>query len=148
MVWKLRSTVAIFFGLLTVALLVAWVRSHWHSEIVHFNCVRLSRQYMIGTIPGRLVLIKSPWEEAQQPMLYVEKLPLNSWSGLTTYGFLFDPSDYTRLILPFWFTVAVTSTVAVGYFISVPIPRFSCRAMFIAVTTMGFAFGVWAWFVR
>jgi hypothetical protein len=148
MVWKLRSAVAIFFGLLTVALLVFWVRSHWHSEIIHFNCVRLSRQFLIGTIPGRLVMIKSPWEEPQQPMIYVERLPLNPWSGLTTYGFLFDPSDYARLILPFWFAIAVTGTIAAGYFVSVPIPRFSCRAMFIAVTAMGFTFGIWAWFVR
>lgn len=136
---KLRIAVSVFFGLVTVALCVLWVRSYEvRDDIIHWNGTRFGIHFQsnygtlsygrAGTTSGYSAWVVGTGEPHPASQRLRITAAANSW----------------RVYVPFWLLVVVTATVAWAPWI----PRFSLRTLLIATTLVAVALGLGIWLVR
>jgi len=147
---KLRIAVSVFFGLLTLALCVLWVRSYWRWDsldgdgwTIASNCGRIVFQRDSGTIQHVPGFDTVPADERANILLksthHIE----------TTLGFGTARHAYESVaIIPYWF-FALPTVVALA-FVLVPQAsvRFSLRTLLIATTLVAAELGLAVWATR
>jgi hypothetical protein len=147
---KVRISVSVFFGVLTVALCVLWVRSYSRGIYLSWNgngstvptCVSVAGElrFQHREIWGRY---RGPQWASGPAHLEHEKLtlqlgPLYYWSSHQRRDWLFAPH---------WALVAVSSTI--GFLPWLPWSgRFSLRTLLIATTLVAAVLGLVVWASR
>jgi len=150
----LRVAVSTFFGLLTVALCVLWVRSYTRSDSVWL--ITPTRPNSITAKRGRVVLSRhSPFRNKggatwwHQVEMIDDGIFESEWDGF--HGFAFsNSSSETLLQFPFWFAVVQTTfLMSLPWLSLLPLSsRFSLRTMLIATTLVAVVLGVMTWKLR
>jgi len=145
---KLRIAVSVFFGLLTAALCVLWVRSYWQLDSALWGSGFI---FDISSYGGRLSF--TAYSADVDYGVYLRTQPL--WDSFytdrpdaTTLGFLFDVSradQYIRVIVPNYFSSLVVGFVAVAPWLPL---SFSLRTMLLATTLVAFVLGLAVWAAR
>lgn len=151
--WRRRLRVAwtVFFGVLTVALSVLWVRSYWWSDAIFDHCTAISAtftseagecQFVVG---GNRTTRRGI--EVNQLQLRdkrgIRTLSFNSeWHGLIGFDAYWHNSTEWGLFFPHWILGAVTASIAA--FPWLPF-RFSLRTMLIATTLIAVVLGLIMW---
>lgn len=83
MVRKLRTAVSMFFGVLTVALCVLWVRSYWLNEVV--TCSFGGGQAVtFGTGQGHAYFVHLPKSLSSTAGCYFSSIPLTTFTLTST----------------------------------------------------------------
>lgn len=147
---KLRIAVSAFFGALTLALCVLWVRSYWLCDDFSlgisggpgYKVISLRGEIGASRYQSREGAVSVGWRHAT---VAPDKLPqLSSRGQSRLLGFAFTVPYL--IVVPQWFLMAVSmSTVLAPWF---PYSsRFSVRALLIATTLIAAVLGlaVWAW---
>lgn len=145
---KLRIAVSVFFGLLTVALCVLWVRSYWVSELL--VTAKTPTAWSLGPIRGGLLLGTYPqgtvnnWRE-----WYLASSPSRSGTIVRSLRFSFDFSGDTKsMVVPFWFLIGATCAFWMPLSWPTIRPQFSLRTLLIATTLVAVVLGLAAWVAR
>ncbi|MGD9632267.1 MAG: hypothetical protein AB7G28_25850 [Pirellulales bacterium] len=151
---KLRIAVSVFFGLLTVALCVLWVRSYWRVDALEANVA-----FYIFGVSSAVGEIEIGYEEfffgvdfsfSSTPIVpEVNKFLWFGWDGKSkfpTFGFGFDGLTLT---LPIWFLALICAACAVTIWRSTDAStRFSRRTLLIATTLVAVVLGIGVWLAR
>jgi hypothetical protein len=141
-----RIGTSVFFGLLTVVLVVLWVRSYWTGGYIYWNLWK-HRSVLVGLSHGQIVIHTELFTMGQQRLRWISTgrasssvfrwRPLPSLLGRRIWnGFQF--------VIPGWCVAVVTAAVAMTCW---PwcCPRFSLRTMFIATTLLAVSLGAVLW---
>lgn len=149
---RARIAVSVFFGLLTVALCVLWVRSYWRVDNIWWQ-ITPHRTLFVRVTPGQLT-----WWSATESLAY----PTWEWKKYT-----YPAADYagdfegtiTRpylggnlttglpSVLPLWLPAAICAGVAL-IFSKGLLFRFSLRTLLFATTLVAVLLGLIVWAVR
>jgi hypothetical protein len=149
MLRRLRIAGSVFFGLLTLALLILWVRSiapldcvwefYWHGHVlmVEFYSGVL---FVAHSIQGTPVNMTAWWAQtnANREGLRAHGLPLKTfYLGLFSDGHILG-------IVPIWLPALTAALLATMPWMR-RTPRFSLRTMLIATTVVAAALGLTVW---
>jgi hypothetical protein len=142
-----RITVSLFFGMLTVALCVLWVRSYWRCDVIthagqQYRVFNSNSGYMKFTGMPRTVteqLMGRPITSLGWKFGSHEASPNNVGSRLR-----YSARGWT-LNLPYWAIATVTAGVGAA---SWHVPRFSLRTLLIATTLVAVVLGLLVWAAR
>ncbi|MGD9635172.1 MAG: hypothetical protein AB7G28_18845 [Pirellulales bacterium] len=153
--FRFRVAVSVFFGLLTVALCVIWVKSHrWpdigKSRFTNFSIgidvvcghVRLETKYQ----PDRPMTstpqlwIRSPHDFGEWKWSLEQKLPTFDWYC----GKDDNQRTLCTLWVPMWLLVAASALLSAVAWL-VPLQRFSLRTLLIATTLIAVLLGLAVW---
>lgn len=152
---RVRIAVSVFFGVLTVALAVLWVRSYWHVDQLEWflryfsgTSMRGGIGLIIGPVPKNEVPEFRYWtsriEEVQFPKNYIQPM--------FYFEVVSSPNPCVVIGFPDWLVV-----IAAGLLATTPwtkciwrtIPsRFSLRTLLIATTLAAVVLGLAVWAVR
>jgi hypothetical protein len=138
-----------------VALMGMWVRSYFPRG------VRTTGFSRINSTDGRLTFCGSPFTDAgiivltsggYRSVFYTHQDSQQSWTRGTLdsrYGFGFARSSagLSILMLPYWFLVLVSGSLAMAFQLRWP-PRFTIRSLFVATTFFAVVLGMIAWLDR
>ena len=145
---RVRIAVSVFFGVLTVALCVLWVRSYWYVDTVSVTSKSGAR--LRSVMSGCGVLCINDWSPAYRRwaggVWKREIMPVQErWIARfrDTPKFQFDRSaDGWGIDLPYWLFV-----MSAGVASAMPgmQSRFSLRTMLIATTLVAVVLGLGVW---
>ena len=142
---RTRIAVSVFFGMLTLAVCVAWIRSNSHYE-------RLSKYD--GTLTQ--IGLNNWYAFFGRSKSAAFRIPHHGWQVDGTWAtetparFRWTSGpDHINVTMPFWFLVFIPATIsaASGSLASLP-KRFSLRIMLIATTLLGVVLGLAVWLAR
>lgn len=158
---QLRIAASVFFGTLTVALCMLWVRSYWRAGICGLTFNHEKRTNFASEY-GRVFLIvfdcetyvwaigkprdwdlRSVPHSSLYPTARTEGELLKQMDAPPFPGFYFRQfAGFYRVIVPYWFLIVVAASL-----VAVPWIRFSLRALLIATTLVAVLLWlvVWAW---
>jgi hypothetical protein len=151
----LRVAVSTFFGLLTVALCVLWVRSYWYWDSVRAGyppCLyamdSANGEFAVGgfapTDPDLKVV--PSWKyvcgDSERSMSFV-RIDRATTLGRVGFAFGFDGSGF-GIAFPYWFPVMLCSGVGLVLWKNWT-PRFSLRTLLIATTLLAVVLGLLMW---
>jgi hypothetical protein len=144
---KLRIAVSVFFGVVTVALCVLWVRSYWQVDFltrytpmyqgIISNRSLCQIQFNLHPYPGA---VRTPWQLDSVSADMLPNLRPNSWAIWRPK--IVRGSNMAVITMPYsWITLLFAA------FSSLPlIPfRFSLRTLLIATTLFAIVLGLGAW---
>jgi hypothetical protein len=149
---RVRIAVSVFFGVLTVALLVLWVRSYWRIDLLRRDIPQMHIQSGQGVIqvmrwnrPHSGIFASWQFDSIQpdfrrfpQPTGMMPQLPRVARSRLIT-----------AVSIPFWTpTVACLILAIVPVCIASTRKQFSLRTMLIATTLIAVVLGLGVWLAR
>jgi hypothetical protein len=136
---KLRIAVSVFFGLLTVALCVLWVRSFWRMDLFSRFDTYATTIYSNDGVVGLT-------HQYSQPVDYVRPMA-KSWRVVSTNADGRYPKDFWKstqhhfvITAPHLVLALVPATIAIS-----PWVRFSLRTLLIAMTWVAVLLGLAAW---
>ena len=147
----LRISTSVFFGLLTVALCVLWVRSYFVSE---WAFVQVSSSHWLGPQLLRGQLIVESRDASAIPsygpldwLKLGHSTPRNFSRFNTSFlGFgLIGTQRGSAVVIPLWFLASVTAVLAATRRLSW---RFSLRTLLIATTLVAVLLGLGVWVGR
>ena len=132
---RVRIAMSVFFGVLTVALCVLWVRSHWWSD-AFYSVLPCDYQLEINLYYGTAMFSAKWLPTANWPISLHVKEPLTtSWRDLPDYPiFMFAISGRDVFVrFPYWFMVTVSASVT-AIFTFRQCSSFSLQSLFVATT--------------
>lgn len=130
---KLRIAVSAFFGLLTIALCLLWVRSYtWHDALVRFA----PNQQVIASQNGDIVFLNDldTWSKRE-----------TGWSFRSRRGDESDGEWMGLRVSHLYFTAFFCLVAVVAFPYSL---RFSLRTLLIATTLLAIVLGLGIWLTR
>lgn len=136
----LRIAASVFFGMLTLALCVLWVRSYIVStEITMFDGVYNELGIGSGMIGARRLHSVAPLFLGHFP------LTLRQFEGTNYYQtrLIFVDCDEFDFVFPIWIPT-ILSAIGIG----LPWTRFSLRTLLLATTLVAVVLGLVAWIAR
>jgi hypothetical protein len=147
---KLRIAVSVFFGVLTVALCMLWVRSYWRADSIHFMA---NGGYVYSLVADAgLVEVSRGIDVESNGMFAPGDYWVNAWDyhqrRRETKARLLVPfkfrsgQHYFRLEIPFWFPVFLVAATSVLTLRSI---RFSVRTLLVATTVVAVVLGLAVW---
>jgi hypothetical protein len=142
---KLRIAVSVFFGLLTVALAVLWVRSfYWHDRVraPSFNSGGISVASMTGQI--RIVRNVSLWNWSFETNLIPDGYAAKPWRQRWGFG---SNARSSVVVFPHESLIVVFALLTALPWAS-PTNRFSLRTLLIATTLVAAVLGLGVWLIR
>jgi len=148
---KLRIAASVFFGLLTVALCVLWVRSYWHMEQV--LCSVAQNYVLVTSVPGAVGITVipeesiAPWILYNQPASEWRAKEEERWRQQSWGGFYISLSSNVIIVAPYWFWLLIPATLTTILW-RFPPRRFSLRTLLIATTLIALVLGLAVWAVR
>ena len=145
---RVRIAVSVFFGLLTLALCVLWVRSYWYVEQV--LCTVDEHFIFMGSLPG-VFGFSILAEESVDPWI-IYRLSTKEWlaSGEGQWleqswgGFHISYIDGPVVMAPYWCWLLMPATLAAMPWLHY-LKRFAVRTMLIATTLVAVVLGLIAW---
>ena len=159
---RVRIAVSVFFGVLTVAMCVLWVRSYFWRERIVFGTYgdrAIQFSHVLGTL--HFITFSEPglkfWQPYDSPTGR-GKLPIDEWRREPTlikkdlpksrlgFGGYFGKTGSTAYI-PYWFLVVLSGTCAILPWLKFSW-KFSLRTLLIATTLVAVALGLVCYFVR
>jgi len=144
---RLRVAWSVFFGVLTVALCVLWVRSYWRQDDLAFitpNSMAVEIESSCGYLMG-FVVHDSSGLTVPKTYRNSKALPSKPTSAhQQRFGWNVGAS-VTRLGFPDWFLSAIFAALAALPWLSHLPFRFSLRTMLIATTLIAVALGLLTW---
>lgn len=143
----LRIVVSAVFGVLCVLLIVLWVRSYWWRD--EFSILRNSSLIAVQSHPGRLVaatFLDDPEfsKDYYSRLFHTKRFPRPSDWTLQSLVPGFNvryASKEIEIVLPYWFLVFATATLAGGPWLKLS-RRFSLRTLLIATTLVAVLLGL------
>ena len=155
-----RIAVSVFFGVLTVALVMFWVRSHWWADSV-IDRVALIGGIHVQSSRGGLSLygvhLDNPEVQKLFPMRMTQPIRSESfydrhmnYTGLTPppycgFNIRFESFGDWSMSSPYWFLVAISGAFAAGTWTNRMPQRFSLRTLLIATTLVAMVLGLGVW---
>lgn len=151
----LRVAWTVFFGVLTVALCVLWVRSWYGGEYVYWNIFK-HRSVIVGSRSGGMVAYTDHFTIGLKPYRF-RVIDAGDFYLLTRWGPVEPLMSTTRRIpiravglkaffSPHWFLVLSTATLTAACGIRRPHRiHFSLRTMLIATTLIAAVLGILMW---
>jgi hypothetical protein len=154
---KLRIAVSVFFGLLTVALCVLWVRSYWRMDAISVNWTNATVTSVCSEFGAFTI------SHMDQP-IGKNRLDLYYWGWATRNGhvvssyrhstalhdsfvWVWKKTGFRCCVIPH--CVLVLATLLPLCFMYVPaIRQFSLRTMLIATTLVAVVLGIAVWATR
>ena len=141
---KLRIAASVFFGTLTVALCLLWVRSFWRIDSASFGWNHWT--HSVQSLAGRIEVESWYWKLPMPSDLEFGSIPLRQdyyrfrHSTGARLGFLFAVTNEIILVsVPYWALVLVcVATVSLPWIAH----RFSLRTLLIATTLVAVALGL------
>jgi hypothetical protein len=151
---RTRIAVLVFFGVLTVALCVLWVRSYWWCDVCFGPKVKISDSIMFeydasseyGGISLRRLNIYAD-DDLEKPYFASYELAkfTDGPNEESNWDCSADSDGNLWLSAPHWFWALTTATVGILPWARV---RFSLRTMLIATTLVAVALGLGVWMAR
>ena len=139
---RVRIAVSVFFGVLTVALCVLWVRSYWRYDFV-LRADKPNTQMRIHTLSG---IGQAQWTDFAMGVprrvavgWHMGSIPLPPNVSAPPSIELFRSPQASRLSAPIWALAVFSSCVAAVPWLSY---RFSLRTMLIVTTLVAVALGL------
>lgn len=140
---NLRISVSVFFGLLTVALCVLWVRSYWRTDGIS----RVGA--WIGTVQSSYGYVMLFYMPKNEQVLYIG--PTADWwisgnrtSGMVPNRLFHSTSSRTTVAVPHLFLIVPSTVIAIAAF-PASLFSFSLRALLIATTLIAVMLGLGVW---
>lgn len=142
----LRITASAFFGLVTVALIVLWVRSFTSYDYAQLP-VGNNNVYSASTLPGGIIFrisrLPNHWRPPKDRSLW------NLGSGPVVPGDLrkrqfrlrTETPSTSELVLPLWFFSAITAALAAAPWLPYA-NRYRLRTLLISTTLFAIALGL------
>ena len=154
MLRRLRIAASVFFALVTVALCLLWVRSHWMGGSMHLRMDRNS--FGVETAAGILAVgfeqrDTYKWR-LDHHQYQIDDVVRKRIATLTTYGFGYViDSNSQAIIVPFW--LPALSSFSFVWIVLGKLPnrhsfRFSLRTMLIVTTLIAVVLGLVCYTVR
>ncbi|MGD9632266.1 MAG: hypothetical protein AB7G28_25845 [Pirellulales bacterium] len=147
---RIRIAASVFFGLLTVALCVLWVRSYWrvYSVVLPFSNVH---QLIVMSSPGVIYFSfdssgdQHNWDAFT---LSVDESASEYWAKWPKWRWLLyaRPGEANRDLAIFvatWFPILLSFALTICTWL--PFRRFSLRTLLIATTLVAVALGLEVW---
>jgi hypothetical protein len=148
----LRIAVSVFFGLLTMALGILWVRSYQKCEGAAVTYAHLYCSFMSypGTIGAGLRISNQPLPFKGYLISYIPtQLQRRHLSTTATYGFRTRQAANVQSVrVPHWFASMLVASIAVAPWLSHFTIRFSLRTLLIATTLAASVLGLMVWASR
>jgi hypothetical protein len=153
---RVRIAVSVFFGVVTLAIMLHWVRSQWRHDVLGIFTGGTSAA-LFGSADGVLCLElcdEFGWRH-DDPVYFVRTMAVRSawpWHGETPTnapgGFLIKryPGS-TYFVIPHWFAIAFAGIPAAA-FANPRSLQFSLRTMLIAATLLAVVLGLGVWLAR
>lgn len=144
---RLRIAVSVVFGVLTLLLVVLWVRSYWRSDVVYCP---VGRQVIVNSLCGIFQVNIMPndartgwgpgwgWNSFAFDDMSEQRTNQQSWAWYSYAGI-------TSVSFPVWSVILLCWLAAVAAYRT---PRFSLRTMLIATTLVAVVLGLIAWSLR
>jgi hypothetical protein len=144
---------SVFFGVLTVALLVLWVRSYWRMDVLVRDApeeqqiisslgrikVTLHKQALPGTL-------RTNWNLESHPQkTLASKSAATRQTSYTGFPGFVRSMRFSAVSLPYWLLVVISSSATV---LPIRVRRFSLRTMLIGTTLVAVVLGLAVWAVR
>jgi hypothetical protein len=140
---KLHIAVSVFFGLVTVAVCVLWVRSYDSGSFLYWHFGKY-RAVLVGTTNGRAIVHTDTFRIGQKRLKFISRgdachifrsQPLPTFAHRIENGF--------QLVIPGWWVAFTTTLAAAAPWVQF---RFSLRTLLIATTLVAvlLGFAVWA----
>lgn len=153
---RTRIAVSVFFAVLTIALVLLWIRSEWRHDVLGIFTGGKSAA-LFGSADGVLCLElrdEFGWRE-DDPASFYRSMGVRfawPWHGLAPAtapgGFLVKRnSDSTYFVVPHWYAVAMASIPA-AMFVGRWSPRYSLRSALVATTLIAVMLGMGVWLGR
>jgi hypothetical protein len=153
---RLLHMASIVCLVLCVALMAMWVRSYDRWDQIH-GWLSSTQGFAVGTLPGRLEartlfpVSANHWswginsvDTSPLVELSVENQRSAPYFGFGVYS---NPSVGRFLVIPSWFLVFVTGSLAMAFRLHWPW-RFTLRHLFIATTFLAVVLGMITWLDR
>jgi hypothetical protein len=152
MIRRLRIAASVFFAILSVALVILWVRSYWARDSV-WGWFPFPAYLQFTSESGRTMIIAT--SERHKPMLRSSSVPADSppipgfplpssppswYFSIDTHAGNLNDMWFVDIRSPHWFVAILTSAVAILTWTRWQ-PSFSLRTMLIVTTLIAAALG-------
>jgi hypothetical protein len=141
---KLRIAWSVGWGIVAVALILLWVRSFWHIDIIEIRKPFPALALGSGLETTLVRIYREPMRSGWSFHTYSTHNQRKNENAIL--GFSYDLSDYDLSVtIPHWFVASFIGIVAVlGWFSW----RFSLRALLLATTLLAVVLGLAVWVAR
>jgi hypothetical protein len=144
---RLRIAFSVACGIVSLSLIVLWVRSYWHADIISgpalpkLKCGTISLVGRIVVVWSREPPFPSKWEVVTREVTKGQPF-FRQFENMFGFGVVNLTSEQ-EIILPHWFLVAITATCAVAPWLNwIRWPkRFSLRTLLVATTFVALLLG-------
>jgi hypothetical protein len=138
---KLRIAWSVAWGVVSLLLIVLWVRSYWWGDYLSVNCGTFCNFYLEAD-DGELNAIFGPPVHPSSWIDYGSMYGHRDYSHMV-FGFYFGGyemfPDIWGAVAPFWFLVPAAAVVAAAPWVKC---RFSLRTMLIAMSLVAVGLGL------
>jgi hypothetical protein len=137
-----RVGMSVFFGMLTVVLVVMWVRSYWWMDTLFITQIPATR---ISSNNGYLVLNRERGNQLPVPKEWIISEAMNRHFGEWYY---FNVPTSVLVSVPHWFVAGIVAAVSITSALTTTLPirsRFSLSSLFIATTLVALVLGAVVW---
>jgi hypothetical protein len=143
---RTRIAVSVVFGVVTLLLVVLWVRSQTAVDYIYFNFQGYNWISAVGD--GQIELVGDRVQKVPTGQVVWNTSRLYSdyrkyKVDFTWHAFYFDMNPSVIVSTPFWFVVALSTLATVLPFAT--IPGFSLRTMLISITLVAVVLGSLVW---
>jgi hypothetical protein len=146
---RTRIAVSVFFGLVTVALLVLWVRCYWTGNTVAL-LAHNERNLRVIPKPGVVPLV-SYWDDYPFGARAIGSLAVGGRDeASSSFGMETIPITNGHTFIKLWFPIWLPTVAAAVFAIFLCLPltlQFSLRTLFITTTVLAILLGLAVWLV-
>jgi hypothetical protein len=143
---RTRIAVSVVFGVVTLLLMMMWVRSYWRADVVGVQVTR-TRNIVFASDSGQIHCALIKWFSQSKRTIFVWKVVWNiadPKSGFADIQHLVDSFGIVDARCPYWISMAIAFGGVVAPWIPLS-QRFTLRTLFIATTLVAAILGLVAW---
>jgi len=146
---RIRIALSVIFGVLTLLLMVMWVRSYYRGDVVNVSIPNVRFAYL-ASIRGELRCEQKRGAPKNDLRLQYHSLPASCDPDRripkTLLGFRWPVPQFRRIpVMPYWFVVTTCATLAVVSSRGYPAYRFSLSTLLVATTLVAIVLGMSVW---